>query len=69
MRGGSRNAKKNKTLKIVKQELLASISEHSDGEEDYLKLNEEVKNAKEPQDGIDLVKTCENLLKGINKNW
>ena len=32
-----------------------------------LKLNEEVSNAKEPQDDIALVKKYENLLKGTNK--
>ena len=56
-----------KHLKFVKQELLASFVEHSDGEEDYSELIEEVRNAKEPQDGIDLVKKCENLLKGTTK--
>ena len=67
MTGGSRKVKKNKTPEIVKQELLASIAENSDGEKDYLVLNEEVRNAKEPQDGIALVKKYENLLKGTNK--
>ena len=37
---------------IVKQELPASIAEHSDEEEDYLQLNEEVRNAEESKDGI-----------------
>ena len=32
------------------------------------KLNEEVRNAKEPQDDIALVTKYENLLKGTNKN-
>ena len=67
MSGGSRKVKKNKTPEIVKQELLASIAEHSDGEKDYLVLNEEVRNAKEPQDGTALVKKYEDLLKGTNK--
>ena len=62
-----RRLKKNKIPEIVKQELIASIAEFSNGEEDYLELNEKVKNAKEPQDGIVLVKKYENLLKGTNK--
>ena len=33
------------------------------GEEDYLKLNEEVRNAKKPEDVISLVKKYEDLLK------
>ena len=47
---------------IIKQELLASILEVFE-EEDYLQMNEEVKNAKEPKDGISLVKKYEDLLK------
>ena len=62
-----RRLKKNKIPEIVKQELIASIAEFSNGEEDYLELDEKVKNAKEPQDGIVLVKKYENLLKGTNK--
>ena len=65
--GRSRKVKKNKTPEIVKQELLASIVEHSDGEEDYLELNEEVNIAKEPKDITALVKKYEHLLKGANK--
>ena len=30
-------------------------------------MNEEVKNAKEPYDGVSLVKTYEDLLKGANR--
>ena len=56
-----------KHLKFVKQELLASFVEHSDGEEDYSELIEEVRNAKEPQDGIDSAKKCKNLLKATTK--
>ena len=56
-----------KHLKFVKQELLASFVEHSDGEEDYSELIEEVRNAKEPQDGIDSAKKCGNLLKATTK--
>ena len=52
---------------MIKKELLTSLVEHSDGEEDYLELNEEVRNAKETRDGIALVKKYENVLKGTNK--
>ena len=52
---------------MIKKELLTSLVEHSDGEEDYLELNEEVRNAKEKRDGIALVKKYENVLKGTNK--
>ena len=38
-----------------------------DGERDYLELNEEVRNAKKLQGGIDLVTECEDLLKVVNK--
>ena len=41
---------------MIKKELLASIIEVSNGEEDYLPMNKEVKNAQEPKDGISLVK-------------
>ena len=51
---------------MFKKELLASVV-ILDGEEDYLELNEEVKNAKEPKDGVALVKKYEDLLKGKNK--
>ena len=45
---------------IIKQELLVfEVFE----EEDYLQMNEEVKNAKKPKDGISLVKKHEDLLK------
>ena len=40
---------------MFKKELLASVV-ILDGEEDYLELKEEVKNAKEPKDGVALVK-------------
>ena len=36
-------------------------------EEDYLYINEEVKNAKETKDGISVVKNYEYLLKGANR--
>ena len=61
----SRKVKKNNTLEMIKKELFASIV-LSDGEGDYLEFNEEVKIAKEPKDGIALVKKYENLLKGEN---
>ena len=64
MRGGSRKVENNKTHKPIKKALLASLAEHSEGEEDYLQLNEEVKNAK---DCIALVKKYEDILKGANK--
>ena len=44
--------------------MLASVVELSDGEEDYSELNEEVRNPKEPKDGIAIVKKYEDLLKG-----
>ena len=46
LRGVARRVKKNKKPEIKKQELFASIVELSDGEEDYLELNEEVRNAR-----------------------
>ena len=52
---------------IIEKELLASISEVFDEEEEYLSMNEEVKNAKEPKEGISLIKKYEDLLKGANK--
>ena len=51
---------------MIKRELLASILELSDGEENYSELSKEVKNAKEPKDGIALVKKYEDHLKGAN---
>ena len=67
MRSGSRKVKKSNTSETVKQKLLASIAEHSDGEEDYFELNEKVRNAKQPRDSIALVKKYENILKGTKK--
>ena len=52
---------------IIEKELLASISEVFDEEEEYVSMNEEVKNAKEPKEGISLIKKYEDLLKGANK--
>ena len=58
---------KQKTPEMIKKELLASILEVFNEEQDYLQINEEVKNAKELKDGMALVKKYENLLKGANK--
>ena len=41
--GQEKQRKKKKTPEIIKQELLASLAEHSDGEGDYSELNEDVK--------------------------
>ena len=59
--------KKKKTPEIIKKKLLASTLELLDVEEDYLELNEKVKNAKEPTDGIALIKKWEGLLKEANR--
>ena len=69
MQGAARKVKKNKTLEMIKTELLTSLLEHSDGEEDYLELKKEVRNAKKPQSGKALVKKYENLWKGTNKQF
>ena len=52
---------------MIKQELLVSILKVFDEEEDYLHMNEEVKNMKKLKDGISLVKKYEDLLKGANR--
>ena len=65
MRGAARKVKKNKTLKMIKKEFLTSLVEHSDGEKDYLVLNEELRKAKEPHDGVALVK---NIRKSFERN-
>ena len=67
MRGVVRKMKKKKTTEIIKQELLVSILEVSDKEENYLHMNEEVKNVKELKDSISLVKKYEDLLKGVTR--
>ena len=56
-----------KTPEIIKQELLASILEVFEKKEDYLQMNEEVKNAKEPKGSILLIKKYKDFLKGTNK--
>ena len=38
-----------------------------DQKEDFLQMDQEVKNAKEPKDGISLIKKYEDLLKGANR--
>ena len=45
LRSVTRNTTKKKSPEVIKQELLTSVIEIAD-EEDYLGLNEEVKNAK-----------------------
>ena len=64
MHGVARKTNKKKTAKMIRKELLASILEVSNREEDYLQMNEVVKNAKELKDGIRLINKYENLLKG-----
>ena len=63
----ARRTNKKKTPEMIKRELLASILELSDGEENYSELSKEVKKAKEPKDGIALLKKYEDHLKGANK--
>ena len=65
--GLARRLNKKKTPEMIKKELLASILEVSNEEEDYLLIKEEVNNPKELKDGISLIKKYENLLKGANK--
>ena len=67
MHGAARKTSEKKTPELIKQKLLASLVDYSDGEGDYLELNEEIRNAKELQDAIDLVKKYEDLLKAANK--
>ena len=67
LRGVAGRVKKNKTPKIIKQELLASIVELAYWQEDYLELNLEVRNAKEPKDGRSLIKKYEDLLKWTDR--
>ena len=38
-----------------------------DQKEDFLQMDQEVKNAKEAKDGISLIKKYEDLLKGANR--
>ena len=51
---------KKKTPEMIKKNLV-SILEVFNEEEDYLQMNEEVKNAKELKDGIALVKKHEDF--------
>ena len=52
----ARKMNNKKTPEMIKKELLASILEVSNEEEDYLQMNEEVENAKELKDGKYLIK-------------
>ena len=61
MRSVARRMKKKRTPEIIKQEWFSSILEVFE-EKDYLQMNKEVKNAKEPKDDISLVKKYEDLL-------
>ena len=63
VRSVPREKNKKKTPEMIKKELVGSIVELLDGEENYLELNEEVRIAKEPKDGICLVKKYEYILK------
>ena len=47
--------------------MLASILEVFEEGEDYLLINEKVKNARKLKDGICLVKKYQDLLKGVNR--
>ena len=67
MRGVARKTNKKKTPKIIKKELLTSILDASNEEEDYLRMSKAVKNAKELKESICLTKKYEKLLKGANK--
>ena len=67
MPGAARRVNKKKTPEIIKKEVLPSILEVSNEEEDYLQMNKEVKISKEPKDGISLVKKYKHLFKGGNK--
>ena len=58
---------KQKKTQNYKTKITLSIAEISDEEEDYLEMNEEVKNVKEPKDGVSLVKKYEIFLKGANR--
>ena len=66
MRGSVRGVNKNKTPEMIKKELQSSILKVFE-EENYLQIEEEVKNAKDLKDGIALVKKYEELLKEANK--
>ena len=61
MRGIAKKMNKKKTPEMIKKTLLVSILKVFNEEEDYLQMNEEVKNAKELKDGIALVKKHEDF--------
>ena len=52
----ARKMNNKKTPEMIKKELLASILEVSNEEEDYLQMNAEVENAKKLKDGKYLIK-------------
>ena len=60
MRGIAKKMNKKKTPEMIKKNLV-SILEVFNEEEDYLQMNEDVKNAKELKDGIALVKKHEDF--------
>ena len=60
-----RKSNRKKTTEMIKKELQQSILEVN--EEENANLNDEVKNVKNLNKGISLVKKHENLLKSINK--
>ena len=60
MRGIAKKMNKKKTPEMIKKNFV-SILEVFNEEEDYLQMNEEVKNAKELKDGIALVKKHEDF--------
>ena len=66
MPGSVRGVNKNKTPEMIKKELQSSILKVFE-EENYLQIQEEVKNAKDLKHGIALVKKYEELLKEANK--
>ena len=61
----ARRINKNKASEMIKNELIASILEVFEAQNDS-QMNEKV-NAKELKDGISLVKKYEDLLKGANR--
>ena len=63
LHGVARRMNQKKTPEVVKKELLTSIVELSNGDEDYLHMNEETKNAKEVKDGVCLIKNIREFLK------
>ena len=60
MRGIAKKMNKKKTPEMIKKNLVSILKVFNE-EEDYLQMNEEVKNAKELKDGIALVKKHEDF--------